>query len=90
MIEAHDLAKRYGSTIAVNDLSFSVRSGMVTGFLGSNGAWEARYWIEMFIASARQTFAYSVRGRLPGCAHHPSISDWQVFCRSGEQAATVW
>jgi hypothetical protein len=34
MIEAHDLVKRYGSAMAVSDLSFSVRPGMVTGFLG--------------------------------------------------------
>jgi ABC transporter len=34
----HDLVKRYGSTMAVNDLSFSIRPGMVTGFLGPNGA----------------------------------------------------
>jgi ABC-2 type transport system ATP-binding protein len=34
MIEAHNLVKRYGSTTAVNDLSFSIRPGMVTGFLG--------------------------------------------------------
>jgi len=38
MIEALGLVKRYGSTMAVNDLSFSVRPGMVTGFLGPNGA----------------------------------------------------
>jgi ABC-2 type transport system ATP-binding protein len=38
MIEAHNLVKRYGSTMAVNDLSFSIRPGMVTGFLGPNGA----------------------------------------------------
>ena len=38
MIEAHDLVKRYGSTMAVSDLSFSIRPGMVTGFLGPNGA----------------------------------------------------
>ena len=38
MIEAHGLVKRYGSTIAVNDLSFSIRPGLVTGFLGPNGA----------------------------------------------------
>jgi ABC-2 type transport system ATP-binding protein len=38
MIEAHDLVKRYGSTMAVNDLSFSIRPGTVTGFLGPNGA----------------------------------------------------
>ena len=37
MIEASGLTKRYGETIAVNDLSFSVRPGIVTGFLGPNG-----------------------------------------------------
>jgi ABC-type multidrug transport system ATPase subunit len=29
MIEARNLVKRYGSTMAVSDLSFSVRPGMV-------------------------------------------------------------
>jgi ABC-2 type transport system ATP-binding protein len=38
MIEAQNLVKRYGSTVAVNDLSFAIRPGMVTGFLGPNGA----------------------------------------------------
>ena len=38
MIEARNLVKRYGSTMAVSDLSFSIRPGMVTGFLGPNGA----------------------------------------------------
>ena len=38
MIEAHDLVKRYGSITAVDDLSFSIRPGLVTGFLGPNGA----------------------------------------------------
>ena len=38
MIEAVGLTKRYGSTLAVNNLSFSVRPGVVTGFLGPNGA----------------------------------------------------
>ena len=38
MIEARGLTKRYGSTTAVNDLSFRVESGRVTGFLGPNGA----------------------------------------------------
>jgi hypothetical protein len=33
MIEARGLVKRYGSTMAVNGLSFSIRPGMVTGFL---------------------------------------------------------
>src|ERR1700751_2551524 len=38
MIQAHGLVKRYGSPMAVNDLSFSIRPGLVTGFLGPNGA----------------------------------------------------
>ena len=38
MIEAHGLTKRYGDTLAVDDLTFTVPPGMVTGFLGPNGA----------------------------------------------------
>ena len=38
MIEAQGLTKRYGRTLAVHDLSFTVRPGRVTGFLGPNGA----------------------------------------------------
>ena len=38
MIEAKGLSKHYGATAAVDDLSFVVRSGVVTGFLGPNGA----------------------------------------------------
>src|SRR3954469_4278374 len=38
MIEARGLSKRFGATLAVDDLSFEVRPGTVTGFLGPNGA----------------------------------------------------
>ena len=38
MIEAQHLTKRYGQTVAVDDASFAVRPGRVTGFLGPNGA----------------------------------------------------
>jgi DNA-binding NarL/FixJ family response regulator len=38
MIEARGLSKRYGDKLAVDDLSFTVRPGRVTGFLGPNGA----------------------------------------------------
>ncbi|MET7534535.1 ABC transporter ATP-binding protein [Streptomyces goshikiensis] len=38
MIEVNELTKRYGSTMAVKDLTFTVRPGQVTGFLGPNGA----------------------------------------------------
>ena len=38
MIEARGLTKRYGDTLAVDGLSFSVAPGKITGFLGPNGA----------------------------------------------------
>ena len=38
MIEVSHYTKQYGPHIAVNDLSFTVRSGAVFGLLGSNGA----------------------------------------------------
>src|SRR5881275_2031964 len=38
MIEARALVKEYGDKRAVDDLSFTVRPGVVTGFLGPNGS----------------------------------------------------
>ncbi|MFM9918525.1 ABC transporter ATP-binding protein [Lacisediminihabitans sp. H27-G8] len=38
MIEATGLTKRYGTKTAVDDVTFSVKPGLVTGFLGPNGA----------------------------------------------------
>jgi ABC-2 type transport system ATP-binding protein len=38
MIEVENLTKKYGSTTAVNSISFSAQPGQVTGFLGPNGA----------------------------------------------------
>jgi ABC-2 type transport system ATP-binding protein len=38
MIEVRNLTKRFGSIVAVDDLSFSVERGRITGFVGPNGA----------------------------------------------------
>jgi ABC-2 type transport system ATP-binding protein len=38
LIEVRNLSKRYGDTLAVDNLSFDVKPGVVTGFLGPNGA----------------------------------------------------
>lgn len=38
MIEVDNVTKRYGDKTAVQDLSFTVKPGIVTGFLGPNGA----------------------------------------------------
>ncbi len=38
MIEVQGLTKRYGSKVAVDDISFTVNEGEILGFLGPNGA----------------------------------------------------
>jgi len=38
MIETHGVTKRYGRTVALDDLSIAIRPGVVTGFVGPNGA----------------------------------------------------
>lgn len=38
MIEVKNLTKRYGSNIALDNISFSVEEGNILGFLGPNGA----------------------------------------------------
>jgi ABC-2 type transport system ATP-binding protein len=38
MIDVDHVTKRYGEKVAVDDLTFTVRPGIVTGFLGPNGA----------------------------------------------------
>jgi ABC-2 type transport system ATP-binding protein len=38
VIEVESLTKRFGKTLAVDDLTFDVQPGAITGFLGPNGA----------------------------------------------------
>jgi ABC-2 type transport system ATP-binding protein len=38
MIEVNQLTKMYKSLVAVDDVSFSVKPGTITGFIGQNGA----------------------------------------------------
>ena len=38
MIEINHLVKKYGSHVAVDDLSLTVEPGRIYGFLGPNGA----------------------------------------------------
>jgi ABC-2 type transport system ATP-binding protein len=38
MIEIDHVTKRYGEKLAVDDVSFTVQPGVITGFLGPNGA----------------------------------------------------
>jgi ABC-2 type transport system ATP-binding protein len=63
MIEATTLTKRFGATLAVDELSFTVRPGQVTGFLGPNGAGKSTT-MRMIVGLDRPTTgAATVNGR---------------------------
>lgn len=63
MIEVRDLTKRYGEKVAVDSLSFEVRSGIVTGFLGPNGAGKSTTMRMIVGLDAPTEGAVTVEGR---------------------------
>ncbi len=71
MIEVERLRKRYGSKVAVDDLSFEVRPGRVTGFLGPNGAGKSTT-MRMILGLDRPSGgAVSINGRSYGSRRRP-------------------
>jgi len=73
-IEASALTKRFGSTVAVDGLSFSVPHGSVTGFLGPNGAGKTTT-MRMLLGLAHPTSGSAkVLGRPYAALEHPSAS----------------
>lgn len=63
MIEAIGLRKRYGATLAVDDLSFTAPPGQVTGFLGPNGAGKSTTMRMVLGLDAPTAGRVTVRGR---------------------------
>jgi ABC-2 type transport system ATP-binding protein len=62
-IEARGLTKRYGDKVAVDDLSFTVEPGRVTGFLGPNGAGKSTTMRLVLGLDAPTAGTVTVRGR---------------------------
>src|SRR5579864_5997472 len=62
LIETDQLTKRFGATVAVNNISFAVNPGEIFGFLGPNGAGKTTT-IKMLTGLARPTAG---RARLCG------------------------
>ena len=78
MIEARDLTKRYGDKTAVDDLSFEVMPGTVTGFLGPNGAGKSTT-MRMIVGLDRPTAgAVTVNGE-PYAAHPAPLQEVGVL-----------
>lgn len=63
MIEVNNVTKRYGSTVAVDNLSFAVKPGIVTGFLGPNGAGKTTTMRMMLGLDAPSSGEVTVNGR---------------------------
>jgi ABC-2 type transport system ATP-binding protein len=71
MIVAEGMTKRYGTTVAVDDLSFTVESGLVTGFLGPNGAGKSTTMRMIVGLDAPTSGGVSVNGREYGRLRFP-------------------
>ncbi len=71
MIEATGLSKRYGKTLAVEDLSFSVEAGQVTGFLGPNGSGKSTTMRMIVGLDAPTSGSVTVGGRPYGSLRFP-------------------
>ncbi|TWX40055.1 ATP-binding cassette domain-containing protein [Frigoribacterium sp. ACAM 257] len=78
MIEARSLTKRYGSKVALDDVSFTVRPGIVTGFLGPNGAGKSTT-MRMIVGLDRPTSgSVTVNGR-PYADHRAPLREVGVL-----------
>jgi ABC-2 type transport system ATP-binding protein len=71
MIEAAGLTKRYGDKLAVDDLSFAVLPGQVTGFLGPNGAGKSTTMRMILGLDAPTSGTVTVNGKPFDAADHP-------------------
>lgn len=71
MIEVHDLVKTYGQATAVKGISFTAKSGQVTGFLGPNGA-------------GKTTTMRMLTGFLPPTSGRALVAGYDVFDQSME------
>ncbi len=71
MIEVQHLTKRYGDLTAVSDISFSVASGQILGFLGPNG-------------SGKTTTMRIITGFMPATSGTVKVAGFDIFDDSFE------
>jgi ABC-2 type transport system ATP-binding protein len=64
LVEVRDLSKRFGDKLAVDNLSFTVEPGRVTGFLGPNGAGKSTT-MRLIVGLDRPTSGTATIGGVP-------------------------
>ncbi len=74
MIEARSLSETYGDKTAVDDVSFTVRPGIVTGFLGPNGAGKSTTMRMIIGLDAPTAGSVTVNGK-PYAAHRAPLHE---------------
>jgi ABC-2 type transport system ATP-binding protein len=95
-ISLQGLTKRYGDVLAVDDLSFDLEPGSVTGFVGANGAGKSTT-LRMLLGLTRPTSGSALFGGIPyvdlpaPAREVGSLTDPDVFHprRSGRDALRV-
>ena len=83
MIQVESLTKRYGTKVAVDDLSFEVRPGAVTGFLGPNGAGKSTT-MRMILGLDRPTAGRATIGGEPFTGHVDGLRQVGALLDAGE------
>jgi ABC-2 type transport system ATP-binding protein len=69
MIEARELTKWYGQTLAIDNLNFSIEAGQIIGFLGPNGA-------------GKSTTLRILTGYMPATSGSVRVGGYDVFTES--------
>jgi ABC-2 type transport system ATP-binding protein len=83
VIEVRELTKRFGQVTAVEDLSFGVDAGKVTGFLGPNGAGKTTT-LRVLLGLVRPTAgAATIHGRPYRLLERPALQVGAVLESSG-------
>ncbi|MEM8705865.1 MAG: ATP-binding cassette domain-containing protein [Actinomycetota bacterium] len=82
MIEVTNLTKQYGETLAVDDLSFTVRPGIVTGFLGPNGSGKSTT-MRMILGLDAPTSGTATVGGRPLAAHDRPLTSLGFLLDAG-------
>lgn len=82
MIEVRGLTKRYEGRTVVDDVSFTVRPGMVTGFLGPNGAGKSTT-MRMMVGLASPTAGTATVNGKPYSQHRTPLAEVGALLDAG-------